>query len=316
MKWLELKLDTSPAGLDPVSQLLEEQGITGLVIDDEGDFRDFLEHNHQYWDYVDEELMQEKQGLCRITFYLSDDPEGYHRLAQVRMALSQLKAAHPEYAPLLLTMNNLEDADWENNWKQFYKPMEIGERLIVVPEWEQANTQGRIPLILNPGLTFGTGSHDTTQLCMMALEDAVKPGDKLLDMGTGSGILAIAAAMLGADVQTIVDIDENCLKTAHENAEKNHVEIGRGLCGDALRDPKLAEDIGGGYDVIVANIVADVIIGMSPMFADKLVKGGTLICSGILNERAEEVRAALEKSGFTILSHEKSDDWSAFAAKK
>ena len=96
MKWLELKLDTSPAGLDPVSQLLEEQGITGLVIDDEGDFRDFLEHNHQYWDYVDEELMQEKQGLCRITFYLSDDPEGYHRLAQVRMALSQLKAAHPE----------------------------------------------------------------------------------------------------------------------------------------------------------------------------------------------------------------------------
>ena len=130
------------------------------------------------------------------------------------------------------------------------------------------------------------------------------------------GILAIAAAMLGADVQTIVDIDENCLKTAHENAEKNHVEIGRGLCGDALRDPKLVEDIGGGYDVIVANIVADVIIGMSPMFADKLVKGGTLICSGILNERAEEVRAALEKSGFTILSHAKSDDWSAFAAKK
>ena len=110
MKWLELKLDTSPAGLEAATQLLEEQGITGLVIDDEGDFRDFLEHNHQYWDYVDEELMQEKQGLCRITFYLSDDPEGYHRLAQVRMALSQLKAAHPEYAPLLLTMNNLEDA--------------------------------------------------------------------------------------------------------------------------------------------------------------------------------------------------------------
>ena len=182
MKWLELKLDTSPAGLDPVSQLLEEQGITGLVIDDEGDFRDFLEHNHQYWDYVDEELMQEKQGLCRITFYLSDDPEGYHRLAQVRMALSQLKAAHPEYAPLLLTMNNLEDADWENNWKQFYKPMEIGERLIVVPEWEQANTQGRIPLILNPGLTFGTGSH-ATPACLTRWR---KPSTAV--SGTGSGL--------------------------------------------------------------------------------------------------------------------------------
>lgn len=199
MKWLELKLDTSPAGLDPVSQLLEEQGITGLVIDDEGDFRDFLEHNHQYWDYVDEELMQEKQGLCRITFYLSDDPEGYHRLAQVRMALSQLKAAHPEYAPLLLTMNNLEDADWENNWKQFYKPMEIGERLIVVPEWEQANTQGRIPLILNPGLTFGTGSHATTRLCLTALEETIHGGERVLDLGCGSGILSIAALRLGAE---------------------------------------------------------------------------------------------------------------------
>ena len=198
MKWLELKLDTSPAGLDPVSQLLEEQGITGLVIDDEGDFRDFLEHNHQYWDYVDEELMQEKQGLCRITFYLSDDSEGYHRLAQVRMALSQLKAAHPEYAPLLLTMNDLEDADWENNWKQFYKPMEIGERLLVIPEWEQAKPTERVKLILNPGLTFGTGSHATTRLCLQALEKHIRGGEKVLDLGCGSGILSIAALLLGA----------------------------------------------------------------------------------------------------------------------
>ena len=225
MKWLELKLDTSPAGLDPVSQLLEEQGITGLVIDDEGDFRDFLEHNHQYWDYVDEELMQEKQGLCRITFYLSDDPEGYHRLAQVRMALSQLKAAHPEYAPLLLTMNNLEDADWENNWKQFYKPMEIGERLIVVPEWEQANTQGRIPLILNPGLTFGTGSHATTRLCLTALEETIHGGERVLDLGCGSGILSIAALRLGAEHAFACDIDEKCVEVAYENAALNGIDL-------------------------------------------------------------------------------------------
>lgn len=168
--------------------------------------------------------------------------------------------------------------------------------------WETVeDPQGRRILEIDPASSFGTGSHDTTQLCMMALEDAVKPGDKLLDMGTGSGILAIAAAMLGADVQTIVDIDENCLKTAHENAEKNHVEIGRGLCGDALRDPKLAEDIGDGYDVIVANIVADVIIGMSPMFADKLVKGGTLICSGILNERARRCARRWKRADLRFL---------------
>ena len=316
MDWLELKIDTSHAGLDAVTDMLEQQGVTGVMIDDEADFQSFLENNRQYWDYVDDDLLAQKKGVSRVTFYLERNEDAYGTVAAVRMAMSALKKDHPEYAPLLLTMADVADEDWENNWKQFYKPMEIGSRLLVVPEWEEAADPTRVKLVLNPGLTFGTGSHDTTQLCMMALEDAVKPGDKLLDMGTGSGILAIAAAMLGADVQTIVDIDENCLKTAHENAEKNHVEIGRGLCGDALRDPKLAEDIGGGYDVIVANIVADVIIGMSPMFADKLVKGGTLICSGILNERAEEVRAALEKSGFTILSHEKSDDWSAFAAKK
>ena len=316
MKWLELKIDAAPAGLEPVSALLEDLGITGLVIDDEGDFQDFLEHNHAYWDYVDDQLMQEKKGLCRITFYLEDSPDGYNTLAQVRMALSRVKQEHPEYGRLLLTMENMEDADWENNWKQFYKPMEIGERLLVVPEWEQAEEDGRVKLVLNPGLTFGTGSHDTTQLCMCALEDNVKPGDTVLDMGTGSGILAIAAAMLGAEVKTVVDIDENCLRTAQENAEKNHVSIGRGLCGDALRDEKLAADIGSGYSVIVANIVADVIIGMAPMFFAKTAEGGTLICSGILNERADEVRAALEKAGFEVVNHAKSDDWSAFTAKK
>ena len=163
MKWLELKIDAAPAGLEPVSALLEDLGITGLVIDDEGDFQDFLEHNHAYWDYVDDQLMQEKKGLCRITFYLEDSPDGYNTLAQVRMALSRVKQEHPEYGRLLLTMENMEDADWENNWKQFYKPMEIGDRLIVIPEWESTGVpEDRVALRLNPGLTFGTGSHATT----------------------------------------------------------------------------------------------------------------------------------------------------------
>ena len=165
MKWLELKIDAAPAGLEPVSALLEDLGITGLVIDDEGDFQDFLEHNHAYWDYVDDQLMQEKKG--RITFYLEDSPDGYNTLAQVRMALSRVKQEHPEYGRLLLTMENMEDADWENNWKQFYKPMEIGDRLIVIPEWESTGVpEDRVALRLNPGLTFGTGSHASTQLCL------------------------------------------------------------------------------------------------------------------------------------------------------
>ena len=185
MKWLELKIDAAPAGLDPVSALLEDLGITGLVIDDEGDFRDFLEHNRAYWDYVDDALMQEKKGLCRITFYLEDSPDGYNTLSRVRMALSRVKQEHPEYGSLLLTMENMEDADWENNWKQFYKPMEIGDRLIVIPEWESAGVpEGRVALRLNPGLTFGTGSHATTRLCLHGPGKA-RPGRR---SGAGPGL--------------------------------------------------------------------------------------------------------------------------------
>ena len=205
MKWLELHLDMNPAGIEPATELLsaygtmsQANGIDSLMIDEEGDFKDFLENNHQYWDYVDEDLMQSMHGKSRITFYLEDSEEGFNTLAQFRIGLAAFKKQHPEYAPLILSMENVEDADWENNWKQFYKPMEIGERLLVVPEWEQAEGDGRVKLILNPGLTFGTGSHATTRLCLQALEKHIHGGEKVLDLGCGSGILSIAALLLGA----------------------------------------------------------------------------------------------------------------------
>ena len=262
MKWLELHIDTARAGLEPVSELLREQGVEGLVIDDEADFKDFLENNHQYWDYVDDELLAEKHGKCRVTFYLEESESGFSTLAQVRIALSALKKQHPEYAPLLLTMENVEDADWENNWKQFYKPMEIGERLLVIPEWEQAKPTERVKLILNPGLTFGTGSHATTRLCLQALEKHIRGGEKVLDLGCGSGILSIAALLLGARDAFACDIDDKCVGVAYENAALNG--IGREhytvRAGDVLSDKRLAREFGGDYDIVVANIVADVII--------------------------------------------------------
>ena len=318
MKWLELKIDAAPAGLEPVSALLEDLGITGLVIDDEGDFQDFLEHNHAYWDYVDDQLMQEKKGLCRITFYLEDSPDGYNTLAQVRMALSRVKQEHPEYGRLLLTMENMEDADWENNWKQFYKPMEIGDRLIVIPEWESTGVpEDRVALRLNPGLTFGTGSHATTRLCLTALEKHITGGQTVLDLGCGSGILSIAALLLGADRAVAYDIDEKCMDVAYENAALNGVGRDRYTVrwGDVVTDQALRQELGGPYDVVVANIVADVIKALASTVRPLVKEGGIFLCSGIIDDRAEEVAQCLRDNGWTIAETRSSEGWFSYLCR-
>ena len=317
MQWLELKIDTTPAGLTPVSDLVEGLGITGLVIEDEGDFHDFLEHNHQYWDYVDEELMEAKRGICRITFYVSADNEGMDTVAKVRVALSELKKRRSDCGTLLMTMAQVDDADWENNWKQYYKPMEIGERLIVVPEWESAKTDGRIALILNPGLTFGTGSHATTRLCLTALERHVAQGQRVLDLGCGSGILSIAALLLGAEHAFACDIDEKCVDVAYENAALNG--IGRDKYtvrwGDVLSDRQLQKEMGGQYDIIVANIVSDVIIGLASQVRPFLKEGGLFLTSGIIDTRAAEVAQKLREAGWEIVEERASEGWFSYLCK-
>ena len=317
MKWLALHIDTSPAGLEPVSSLLEDLGIEGLVIEDEGDFRDFLENNRQYWDYVDEELDQSMSGKCRVTFYVEEGDGGFTTVAAARIALAELKKEHPEYAPLIMTMDGIEDADWENNWKAFYKPMEIGERLIVIPDWEQAEPHGRVALRMNPGLTFGTGSHATTRLCLQALEKLVKPGMKVLDLGCGSGILSIAALLLGADKAFACDIDEKAVDVAYENAAINGVGRDRYTvrAGDVTNDPGLRKEMGGGWDIVVANIVSDVIIALAPTVGELLAKGGVFICSGIIDDRAEEVKGKLEEAGFAISESHSSEGWFSFTCR-
>jgi len=316
MKWLQLHLDTTPAGLDPLSDLLTGLGVEGLIIDDEGDFQNFLENNHQYWDYVDEQLLQEKKGLCRITFYLPEDESGYTTLAAVRIALAKEKPRHPEYGSMLLTMENAEDADWENNWKQFYKPMEIGERLLVVPEWEQTEIQGRVKLLLNPGLTFGTGSHATTRLCLKALDKYVTGGEKVTDLGCGSGILSIAALLLGAEEAFACDIDEKAVDVAYENAALNGIGKDRyTVCaGNVLTDGAIFRQAAQS-DLVLANIVADVIIGLAPHVRGLLNPGGTFICSGIIDDRAEEVASVLRENGWTILEENSSEGWFSFVCK-
>ncbi|MCI2055680.1 MAG: 50S ribosomal protein L11 methyltransferase [Oscillibacter sp.] len=318
MKWLEIHIDTNHAGLDAVEAFLSVHDIDNVVIDDEGEFHDFLENNHQYWDYVDGDLLKQEAGKSRITFYLPDDEDGFARLAAVRLALSAFKKEHEgAYGSLLMTLANLEDADWENNWKQFYKPMKIGQRLLVVPEWEQVEESKRVKLILNPGLTFGTGSHATTQLCLTALEKQIHGGETVLDLGCGSGILSIAALKLGAATAFACDIDDKCLDVAYENAALNGVgkDTYTVACGDILSNEDLQKQIGSGYDIILANIVADVIIGLSPAVRALLSPGGLFICSGIIDTRAEEVAQKLREAGLTIRDTHSADGWFCYVCQ-
>ena len=310
MNWIEVHIDTCPGELDDLCARLESQGITGLVIDDEADFKDFLKNNHQYWDYVDDDLLQEKKGLCRVTFYLSDDPDGQRQLADIEKMVGTLPQAH-------LSRAAVQDADWENNWKQFYKPMEIGERLLVIPEWEQAGTSGRVELRLNPGLTFGTGSHATTRLCLTALEETIHGGERVLDLGCGSGILSIAALRLGAEHAFACDIDEKCVEVAYENAALNGIDRSRYTVrwGDVLSDQQLKAEIGGGYDMVVANIVADVIIGLSGQVRPFLKEDGLFLCSGIIDDRAEEVARHLREAGWDILRTRQIEGWFSYLCR-
>lgn len=317
MRWLEIHIDTNHAGLEEVQALLSAQDVDGISIEDEEEFQDFLENNQDYWDYVDEDLSQHMAGRSRITFYLEAKEAGFTKLGEVRLALEDLKRERQDLGTLLMTLENVQDADWENNWKQYYKPMEIGERLLVIPQWEQAEPGDRVPLYLDPGLTFGTGAHATTRLCLTALETLIHGGERVLDLGCGSGILSVAALRLGAGSAVAVDIDDKCRDAAGENAGLNGIgpEALTVLTGNILTDEAVAERIGGGYDVVLANIVADVIVALAPRVRGLLKEGGVFLCSGIIEGRTEDVETALAAAGLTILERREDSGWYAFTCQ-
>ena len=225
MHWLEVHIDTNHAGLEEVQVLLSGADVDNVMVEDEEEFRDFLENNRDCWDYVDEDLERHMAGRSRITFYLEAGDQGFAKLGEVRLRLEALKRERQDLGTLLMTLEDVQDADWENNWKQYYKPMEIGKRLLVIPQWEEADPGDRVPLYLDPGLTFGTGAHATTRLCLTALEDLVRGGERVLDLGCGSGILSVAALRLGAESALAVDIDDKCRDAAGEMPLCNYLQI-------------------------------------------------------------------------------------------
>ena len=319
MHWLELHIDTNHAGLDPVTALLSSLGIDNVMIQDEEEFQSFLEENRPHWDYVDEDLEREMRGKSQVTFYLLAGDTGFAKLGEVRIALQRLRESRSDCGPLLLTLQDVEDADWENNWKQYYKPLEIGERLLVVPQWEadQVDLRGRVPLILDPGLTFGTGSHATTRMCLTALEQAVRGGERVLDVGCGSGILSIAAVRLGAASALAADIDEQCLTVARDNAALNGIgpDTYTVRVGDLLTDETFRAALGSGYDLVLANIVADVILALAPLVHTLARPGGLFLCSGIIDDRAEEVADRLRKAGLEILETRTDEGWFCYLCR-
>ena len=309
MAWLEITIDTAAEKINSVVTVLTAKGFADLVIEDQEEFETFLEENRAYWDYIDEELQEKLQGLSHIKLYLEDtDKAGMERLEK---AVSELN--------LPMTVAPLPEVDWEESWKDNYPPQEVGENIVVLPYWLADEETDRLKVILDPGLTFGTGAHPSTQMVMEKMEEVVQPGFKCLDLGSGSGILSIAALRLGAASAIGIDIDPKAEDIARENAAYNGFALPQftALTGNITEDKALMEKLAADeYDLVLVNIVADVIIGLSPVLPNFLTEKSTLICSGILDVRLEEVCTALEQAGLTVTAVKAKEDWRSVTARK
>ena len=310
MEWLEITVNTTPADIEDTAAYLTAGGFADLVMEDQAEFETFLDQNRAYWDYIDEDLQQKLQGLSCIKLYLEDtDAAGMTRLKGLL-----------EKRGLSMAVKPLAETNGEESWKDNYPPQEVGSKLVVLPYWlADTDTAGRFPVILDPGLTFGTGAHPSTQMVMEAMEERVNPGSCCLDLGSGSGILSIAALRLGAASATGVDIDPKAEDIARENAAYNGFSAPEftALTGNVTEDTALMERLSRGrYDIVLVNIVADVIISLAPVLPRFLGADSALICSGILDVRLKEVVAALEQAGLTVTTTRAKEDWRCVTAKR
>lgn len=321
MNWLSVKIYTTSEGIEPLCGRLYLLGAGGVQIEDADDFNEFVETCTPHWDYIDESLEYMKNCETSVTVYFTDDEAGAQQLSLIRDGVNAMRSIDTEgiYGSLRIEVDGRDDAEWVNNWKQYYKPFAVGERTLVRPEWEKAeNPDGRVVLTMDPGHLFGSGTHSSTRMCLGQLDKRIKGGEKVLDIGCGSGILAILALLLGAERAVCVDIDASAPKVVGENAALNGIlpESYLVMVGNCLDEETLPEKIDDDFDIVLANIVADVIIGLAEKAFGYVKEGGLFICSGIIEEREGQVLGALEAAGF--ITEEKVHDggWSCIVCKK
>ena len=307
MDWTDLQISVPVKDIETASAIAQMVVPYGIYIED---YSDLMEEAPKiaHIDLIDEDLLAKDREVAVIHIYISPEQNPGEAIAYLTARLDQ------EPIPYTVDTDPVKEEEWATAWKDYYHPTKIGKKLVVCPTWEDyAPGEGELVMRLDPGMAFGTGTHHTTRLCAGMLEEAVTPGCRVLDMGTGSGILSIAALLLGAREAVGVDIDPVAVRTAGENAALNGFgpERFKALCGDLVHDKKMAERLGNGFDLIAANIVADVIIALAPTFPRHLKPGGAVVCSGVILPRKEEVIAALAAQGLTIARVEEKDGWCA-----
>lgn len=322
MKWKEITVNTTEEGIEIVLARFDMLGIQQVnIVQGNEEIEQLLHSAEKYWDYAEEAAMNKQPA---VQAFVSDLPENDGIVETVKGSIAELKAMQDELGidlgSLEISVRTVDEEDWANNWKAYFKPIEVGEKLLVCPTWEDVpESGGRAVLRIDPGMAFGTGTHHTTRMCLELLERHIKDGDIVADLGCGSGILSIAATLMGAGQTYAIDIDPVAARVAAENAELNGVDMSRYAIriGDILSDEKFREDVSSQkYDIVLANIVANVIIAFAPVIPSLLKPGGLLIASGIIDDRLDEVISELEKHGLKILEIRSGEDWRAVLAVK
>lgn len=309
MKWCEISIQTSHEAVELIAEIFRDLGASGVVIEDPELVNDYITSGK--WDYTDIPIAKETEVVVEKA-YLPVNGELEGRIQTLQQEIKALESRGVNTAPAVLTTAELQDEDWSDTWKQYFHTEKPGERVVIKPTWEEYAPQGdEVVIELDPGAAFGTGTHATTSMCIRQLEKLVKPGMTVFDVGTGSGILSIISAKLGAKNIQAVDYDDSVLKIVEENLEQNNVQD---IISVAQSD--LMQNVHGKAELVIANIIADIIIRLFDQLDEHLEQGGTLLTSGIIEDRIEDVLAAAEKHSYGVVERLENKGWACITFKR